>query len=268
MSESKVNAGNSSLIAMAICAHPDDIEFMMAGTLLLLKDAGYSIHYMNLSTGNCGSREFDAEQTVKIRKQESQHSAKILGAEYHESFCNDLEILYTPDLLRRLAAVVREVKPNIVLTQSPLDYMEDHINTSRLAITAAFSRGMPNFETIPSRPAVDRDVTVYHALPYGLCDGYGRPVIPGSIVNTTSVYETKLEALASHKSQQNWLDVSQGLNSYLAAMEEMSLEVGKKYSNFKHAEGWLRHSHLGFCDKDADPLSDALGENYRVNKNY
>ena len=40
---------------MAIAAHPDDIEFMMAGTLILLRDAGWQIHYMNLSTGNLGS---------------------------------------------------------------------------------------------------------------------------------------------------------------------------------------------------------------------
>ena len=41
--------------AMAIAAHPDDIEFMMAGTLILLKESGYEIHYMTLSDGNCGS---------------------------------------------------------------------------------------------------------------------------------------------------------------------------------------------------------------------
>ena len=41
--------------AMAIGAHPDDIEFYMAGTLLLLKKAGYEIHYLNVASGNCGS---------------------------------------------------------------------------------------------------------------------------------------------------------------------------------------------------------------------
>ncbi|MDG2125455.1 MAG: PIG-L family deacetylase, partial [Verrucomicrobiales bacterium] len=40
---------------MAIGAHPDDIEFMMAGTLLLLQKQGWEVHYMNLSSGNCGS---------------------------------------------------------------------------------------------------------------------------------------------------------------------------------------------------------------------
>ena len=42
-------------IALAIFAHPDDIEYFGAGTLLLLKEAGFETHYFNLSTGNCGS---------------------------------------------------------------------------------------------------------------------------------------------------------------------------------------------------------------------
>ena len=46
--------------AIAIAAHPDDIEFLMAGTLLLLAQAGWDIHYFNLSTGNCGSATIPA----------------------------------------------------------------------------------------------------------------------------------------------------------------------------------------------------------------
>ena len=46
--------------ALAIAAHPDDIEFMMAGTLLLLKERGWEIHYFNLSTGNRGSARHNA----------------------------------------------------------------------------------------------------------------------------------------------------------------------------------------------------------------
>src|SRR5436190_16796683 len=116
-------------VAMAVVAHPDDIEFMMAGTLLLLKKAGYETHYLNLSRGNCGSIETDSATTAKIRLEEGKKAAQILGAHFHAPFCNDLEILYDLKTLRRLAAVVREVKPTIVLTHSPADYMEDHMNT-------------------------------------------------------------------------------------------------------------------------------------------
>ena len=134
--------------------------------------------------------------------------------------------------------------------------MEDHTNTCRLAVSAAFSRGMPNFETIPPLPSVTHDVSVYHALPYGLHDVLRNRGIPEAIVDTTHVYETKHEALAVHKSQQNWLEVSQGLNSYLLAMEKMSLEIGREPRKFIHGEGWQRHLHLGFCVKDSSQRSE------------
>ena len=48
--------------ALAIAAHPDDIEFVMAGTLLLLKEAGWQIHYLNLTDGDMGSTVMNATQ--------------------------------------------------------------------------------------------------------------------------------------------------------------------------------------------------------------
>ncbi len=257
-----------SKVAIAIGAHPDDIEFYMAGTLLMLKQKGYEIHYLTLANGSCGSAEYNAAMTRSIRNSEARSAAKILGAHFHPSLTEDLEILYNLELLRALAAIIREVKPGILLTHSPQDYMEDHMNTSRLAVTAAFTRGMPNFKTVPPRPTADYDVTVYHALTHGLCDQLRRRLVPGAFVNTTAVHKTQLKALAAHKSQQNWLDVSQGMNSFLLAVEDMSLEVGRLSKKFKYAEGWRRHLHYGYCSPEADPLAEALGKNYLVNKAY
>src|SRR5436190_1299649 len=241
---------------IAIGAHPDDIEFYMAGTLLMLKKAGYEAHYLNLASGNCGSTEYNGPTTRSIRNTEARAAAKVLGVQFHPGITDDLEILYSLELLRALAGIIREAKPNIVLTHSPQDYMEDHTNTSRLAVTAAFARGMPNFRTVPSQPAAEYETTVYHAMPHGLCDQLRRRIVAGAYVNTTSVHKTKHEALAAHKSQQAWLDVSQGLNSYLLAMEDMSLAVGRLSKRFRHAEGWRRHLHLGFCRPQADPLRE------------
>jgi LmbE family N-acetylglucosaminyl deacetylase len=254
--------------AIAIGAHPDDIEFYMAGTLSLLKRSGYEIHYMNVASGNCGSTEYSSAKARTVRKAEAQAAAKILGAEFHPSLTDDLEILYSLDLLRRLAAVIREVKPGIVLTHSPQDYMEDHTNTCRLAVSAAFTRGMPNFKSIPARTAADYETTVYHAMPHGLRDQLRRRIVAGLYVNTASVHKTKRLALAAHKSQQDWLDVSQGMNSYLLAMEEASLEVGRLSGKFKHAEGWRRHLHLGFCSPQADSLRKALGSTCLIDRAY
>lgn len=253
--------------AIAIAAHPDDIELMMAGTLLLLKKYGYETHYLNISSGNCGSTKYNSEDTKKIRLAEAKNAAAILGAHFHPPFCNDLEIVYDVKLLRKLAAIIREVKPSIVLTHSPEDYMEDHVITGRLAVTAAFARGMRNFETFPDEPADNYDCTIYHSLPHTLRDNFRRRIIPGAFVNTEEVHETKLEALKAHKSQQSWLDLSQKMNSHLRTMEDVALKVGEMSKAFKYAEGWRRHLHFGFCNEEDDPLKD-LGHNYLINEAY
>src|SRR5256714_11072044 len=93
--------------AIAIGAHPDDIEFYMAGTLLLLKKAGYEIHYLNVASGNCGSAEYNSAATRSIRNTEARAAAKTLGAHFYPSLADDLEIFYNIDLLRGVAAIVR-----------------------------------------------------------------------------------------------------------------------------------------------------------------
>src|ERR1700761_9526628 len=112
-------------VVLAIGAHPDDIEFMAAGTLLLLKEAGCEIHYLNVANGSCGTTEYGLKTIRKMRAQEGRRAVRALGAHFHASLVDDLEVLYDLKTLRRLAAVVRESKAEIVLTHGPQDYMED-----------------------------------------------------------------------------------------------------------------------------------------------
>jgi N-acetylglucosamine malate deacetylase 1 len=245
--------------AFAVCAHPDDIEFMMAGTLLLLRDAGYAIHYMTLADGSCGSMTMDAATTARVRRVEAMEAAATAGATFHESIARDLEIVYSVELLRRLASVMREVAPEIVLTHPPMDYMEDHMNTCRLVLTAAFARGMPNFVVDPPHPPVEGPVTVYHALPYSLHEPLNRPAQCDFYVDIGSVMAEKRSMLACHRSQKEWLDASQGIDAYLTHMEGMGRATGLRSGRFHYAEGWTRHLPLGFCPDDADPLRAALG---------
>lgn len=253
--------------AIAIAAHPDDIELMMAGTLLLLYKKGYEIHYLNISSGNLGSSIYDSETIKSIRLKEAQHAAKLLGAFFHAPFCDDLEIFYNDKNLRHLNAIIREVKPEIILTHSPVDYMEDHTTTCRLTVTATFARGMRNYKSIPERAAEEFDCTIYHAMPHTLRDPMRKLIIPGSFVNTAQVQEKKLKALMAHHSQQEWLDKSQKLNSYLLEMENMALKIGEMSNKYKYAEGWRRHLHAGFGSFEDDPLS-VLGSDYLINQEY
>lgn len=252
----------------AIGAHPDDIEFMMAGTLILLGQAGYELHYMNLADGCCGTTVYSREEAAAIRAREGRAACELIGAEYHPSLVADLEVFFEKDTMVRLGAVLREVNPAILLLQSPQDYMEDHMNTVRLGVTAAFCMGMKNFLTRPDSKPVAYDCAVYHALPYGLRDHLRRRVWPGQYVDVGPVMGRKRDMLACHRSQKEWLDKSQGLDSYLNTMEDMAREVGRMSGRFKLAEGWRRHSHLGFSPSDSDPIAEALGDRVLVDPGY
>jgi LmbE family N-acetylglucosaminyl deacetylase len=253
---------------LAIAAHPDDIEFMMAGTLLLLRDTGWDIHYMNVSSGNLGSFTSSPTETARIRSTEAQASATLMQAVWHAPICDDLQVFYDDRALRRLAAVIRDVDPSIVLTHSPQDYMEDHMTTARLAVTATFARGVPGYRSMPPCDPVQTAVTIYHASPHGLRDGLRRRVVPEAFVNTTDVQERKRKALGCHRSQRDWLDKTQGMDSYVATMDGFARALGKMSRKFRYAVGWRRHLHYGFADEHADPLRDALERRYLVNAQY
>jgi LmbE family N-acetylglucosaminyl deacetylase len=254
--------------ALAIFAHPDDIEFVAAGTLLLLKEHGWDIHYMNLCTGNGGSVQMDGPTTVQKRLAEAQEAARILGAKFYPPICDDLELTYDVKYLRKVAAVVREAKADIVLTHAPADYMEDHMAASRLAVTGTFAHCIQNFVTDPPQKSYLGEVTVYHAMPHGLRDPLRKRIHAGAYVNTARVHDVKRSALAAHESQKHWLDVSQGMDSYLISMDEESLAVGTLSGFFQYAEGWRRHLHLGFSAADTDPLKEALGEDCLISVDY
>jgi LmbE family N-acetylglucosaminyl deacetylase len=247
-------------IVLAAGAHPDDIEFMMAGTLLRLKEAGCELHMWTLANGCCGTATLDKDEIIRLRGEEALASAQIAGATLHAPLCDDIAIFYEQSVLSRVAATLREVKPTIVLTHSPQDYMEDHMNTCRLIVTATFTRGMKNFVTSPPVAPWSGNTAVYHALPHGLRDGLRRLIEPEKYVDVSQVLGKKREMLARHKSQKEWLDVSQGMDAYLNEMESMSQQVGKMSGRFQYAEGWRRHSHLGFGPVDYDPLSELIGD--------
>ena len=249
---------------LAIAAHPDDIEFLMAGTMLRLRDAGYALHYFTVADGCCGSMVHDRATTAALRRAESIRAAEMLGAQYHEPISPDLEVFYNKPLLARVASVVREVAPDIVLTHAPSDYMEDHMNTCRLAVTASFVRGMPNFQVDPARKAIDKPVTVYHAQPYYNHDPLGKLVQPQIYVDIADLREQKAALLRCHATQKQWLDQTQGQDSYVQTMNRLDEEVGRMSGVFQAAEGWRKHLHIGFCQAYDDPLRIAMESHVSV----
>lgn len=252
---------NQKPAVFAVAAHPDDIEFNMAGTLSLLAKAGFQPHMMNLSHSNLDSNELSESEITRIRRQEAERSAEVIDAVYHGPIADDLLILYEERLLRQMVAVIREIRPTIVLLPSLNDYMEDHTNTARLVVTACFSRAMGHFRSSPPREATDNDLYLYHAQPHLNRDGMRQLVVPTLFVNITSEMETKLKMLGCHESQRQWLDETQGLDDYRKSMQRSSAEVAGMCGQpqWEYAEGFRQHSHLGFSARDRDMLAEVLG---------
>jgi LmbE family N-acetylglucosaminyl deacetylase len=253
---------------LALFAHPDDIEFHASGTLLQLARQGWELHYCCLSSGNLGSTDMPPAQTVKVRRLESKAAAQLLGATWHPPICNDLQIFYTDRNIRRICALMRLIRPSILLTHPLQDYMEDHSTTCRLAVSAAFARGIPHYRSSPHRaPALD-PITLYHSMPRGLVGPDRHRPEPEAFVDVAPVQELRQKALACHRSQQQWLDVTQGPGSFLGMLESESLTLGRRSSRFIHAEAWSRHLHIGFCAESDDPLRLALGSAWSANPRF
>ncbi|HEV2833523.1 MAG TPA: PIG-L family deacetylase [Hanamia sp.] len=230
---------NDNKTVLAIVAHPDDAEFLCAGTLALLKEKGWRIEVATMTGGDCGSMEYSREKISEIRKREAASAAGILNARYHCLECDDVFLMYDKPTLLKTISLVRKVRPTLVLTMSPSCYMVDHETTSRLVQTACFSAGIDNIKTEGSLP--------YHYIPYLYYldpmegkDIFGREVKASTIVNISDTMKIKEQMLLCHKSQQNWLMAHHGMNEYIQSMKEVSKKRGIEIST-KYAEGFRQH---------------------------
>src|SRR5438309_8094943 len=131
-------------VILSVLAHPDDAEFLCAGTLLRLRGLGWEIHVASMTPGDCGSAELPPEEISRIRRAEGQRAAESVGGRYHCVEERDLLITYNERALEHVTRLLRTVRPRIVLTHSPDDYMLDHELTSTLARAATFAAPMPN----------------------------------------------------------------------------------------------------------------------------
>jgi N-acetylglucosamine malate deacetylase 1 len=163
---------------------------------------------------------------------------------------------------------VRAVKPQIILTHSPRDYMEDHMNAARLAVTGAFIRAAPNYIGDPPVPAWDGDTVIYHAMPHGMRGPLREQIRAEIYVDIGTTLARKGELLATHRSQQEWLDATQGMGSMVTEMEGFSAAAGKMSGRFTYAEGFRRHLYFGFAPEAYDPLRDTLGDRVWVDPEY
>jgi LmbE family N-acetylglucosaminyl deacetylase len=228
---------------MGIFAHPDDAELVCAGTLSLFRKAGWEIHIVTMTPGDKGTAELSGEEISRIRKNEASESARLIGAKYHCLEFEDLYIFYNRETVNAATGIMRKVKPSIVFTASPSDYMQDHEMTGTIVQAACFASGVKNLEV--DEPFFEPIPYLYYCDPLEGKDIFGKPVIPSMYVNITSEIEIKEKMLACHASQRNWLMAHHKMDEYILAMKRFAALKGKE-AGTDYAEGFRQHLGHGF----------------------
>src|SRR5688572_18470188 len=108
---------------LAFGCHPDDVEFMCAGTLALLARHGCEIHIASMAGGEMGSSTLPRQAIHAQRMEEARAAAAVIGAQFHFAGGHDVEVEYNAEYRRRAIRVMRAVNPTIVFTHPPMDYL-------------------------------------------------------------------------------------------------------------------------------------------------
>lgn len=229
--------------ALALFAHPDDAEIMCAGTLSLLRKAGWSVHIATFTPGDKGTSEYTSKEISRIRKAEAAKAAELLDGDYVCLEFEDVYILYNRETINKTTSLIRRIRPAIVITASPADYMIDHEMTSMIVQTACFSSGMKNMEVMeePFEPVP----YLYYSDPMEGKDKLGKPIKPSVYVNITEEIGIKEEMLGCHKSQRDWLKLHHKMDEYILSMKRFAEKRGKEI-NTKYAEGFRQHLGHGY----------------------
>ena len=175
----------------AVCAHPDDAELVMGGTLAREAARGRRVAIVDLTRGESGSRG-----TPDTRAAEADEAARILGAAHRESLgLPDAGLSVVPEHKDPVVEAIRRLRPRVVLLQHWEQRHPDHANASRIVYDACFLAGLRNYRS-DLGPAFRPSKLVY-ALRVTEADE-GRP---GFVVDVTEFWETKLRAIAAFASQ-------------------------------------------------------------------
>jgi LmbE family N-acetylglucosaminyl deacetylase len=241
---------------LAIHAHPDDCEILAGGTLALLARKGHDLTLITMSDGDCGTKDLPPEEIGAIRRQEAAKAAGMIGARYEWAGFHDLSIEVNADSRRKVTALLRKCRPEIVLTSAPVDYMCDHEATSALVRDACFASGAPNFRGPADQAAVlDHIPALYYMDPVEGVDREGNPVKPDFIIDVTGVFDLKRDMLACHASQREWLRAHHGMDNYLITMEQWSRKRGAE-AGYAHGEGFRQYKGHPYPQQPL--LQDAL----------
>jgi N-acetylglucosamine malate deacetylase 1 len=174
-----------------ICAHPDDAELVMGGTLVLEARRGRRVALVDLTRGECGSRG-----TPQQREAEAAEAARILGVAHRESLgLPDGALSPNTEQKDTLVAALRRLRPRVVIAQHWDQRHPDHAACSRIVYEASFLAGLKNYKPELGPP--------FRPFKIAYTPGVTEPadISPSFVVDITSAWDTKMKAIRAFASQ-------------------------------------------------------------------
>ena len=207
---------------LCIAPHPDDCEVGVGGLLAKASDRGAETYMLVLTDGSMGTSKpgITRGQLAVKRRKEQEEAAKVLGVkkvywlDYQDGF-----LPYTDEARLRIAAIIRKVKPDLVLAPDPWMMYEshpDHRRAGLLASEAFLYSGFPLYAPETGDP--------WRAMYIG----YYYTSRPNVYVDITGYLEKKLEALKKHESQLEGLEPL--LKLLVVYAEQAGKKIGVKYA--------------------------------------
>jgi LmbE family N-acetylglucosaminyl deacetylase len=225
-------------IVLGIAAHPDDLDFGAGGTLAAFAAQSAAVHYLQLTDGCKGTSDptRTPKQVAATRQQEQQRACELIGgAGVHFLDHCDGELEVTTKLKGEIVQVIRELKPDVVITTDPtLVYDADRgmINHSdhRAAGQAALDAVYPLARDPLTYPEQLKDGLSPHKVATVLLIN---PVNSNYYVDTTESFATQLTAMQAHASQVS------DFEAVRAHFTDRAAQIGEQ-AGYRYAEGFVR----------------------------
>jgi N-acetylglucosamine malate deacetylase 1 len=198
-------------------AHPDDVEWGAGGIAILLRDAGISLALIDMTNGEMGSRG-----TLEQRQREAAAAAEILGARSREPLnLPDCGLVDSPENRRLVASAIRRHRPKLVLAPYWEDRHPDHAAAGVMVRNAQLYCTLTKLDdpNPPHKPAA----FLFYPL--------NRFEQPAFVVDTTGVFQLKLDLLRVHRSQfektaEEFGVIAHGVSDYLFGLESRDRYFG------------------------------------------
>ncbi|MEI8195982.1 MAG: PIG-L family deacetylase [Phycisphaerae bacterium] len=169
--------------------HPDDQELAMGGTIALLARQGHEVTLIDMTDG-----EPTPFGSVEIRARESAAAAAALGVKRIQVGLKNREVAHTLEARYRLAAIYRQLRPQVLFVPYPQDAHPDHLAVTRIAEDARFDAKLTN-SPIPGEPCYPRRIIHYFC-------SHLRFNFPATFcIDITATMETKRRAMECYQSQ-------------------------------------------------------------------